>query len=208
MADPKSIVARGYDLVAETYLERFGRSQVRDRWTSELITRLPERARVLDLGCGAGVPVALQLTELGFEVLGIDISIRQIEMARINAPTAEFMQADMIAVAFAPASFDAVAAFYSIAHVPRVEHARLLRRIATWLKPAGVLLASLGSGDCADWQGDWLGAEMFFSHYDASAYERLICDAGLKIECAELIDQDHDDARFLWVIARSMSQSP
>jgi hypothetical protein len=28
--DPKSIVATGYDLVAEGYLERYGCSQVRD----------------------------------------------------------------------------------------------------------------------------------------------------------------------------------
>ena len=203
MDDRKSIVARGYDIVAEAYLERFGRSQVRDRWTNELIKRLPEHARVLDLGCGAGVPVALRLTEHGLHVLGIDISIHQIELARINVPAAEFMHADMTAVGFAPASFDAIAAFYSITHVPRIEHAALLRRMANWLKPGGLLIASLGSGDCADWRGDWLGAEMFFSHYDASTYRRLVCDAGLKIEYSELVDQDHDDARFLWVIARS-----
>jgi SAM-dependent methyltransferase len=111
MDDPKAIVARGYDFVAETYLEQHGRSQVRDRWLDELIRRLPPRARVLDLGCGAGVPVALRLTERGFDVLGIDVSIRQIELARINVPAAEFLQADMTGVGFAPASFDAIAAF-------------------------------------------------------------------------------------------------
>jgi SAM-dependent methyltransferase len=203
MADPKSIVSRGYDIVAESYLERFGRSQVRDRWMNELIARLPVHARVLDLGCGAGVPVALRLTEHGCDVLGVDVSIRQIGLARTNVPAAEFVQADMTTVEFAPASFDAVAAFYSITHVPRVEHAALLRRMTNWLKPGGLLVASLGSGDCADWRGGWLGVEMFFSHYDSSTNERLVCEAGLKIECAEVVNQDHDDARFLWVIARS-----
>jgi 2-polyprenyl-3-methyl-5-hydroxy-6-metoxy-1,4-benzoquinol methylase len=203
MDDPKAIVARGYDFVAETYLEQHGRSQVRDRWLDELIRRLPPRARVLDLGCGAGVPVALRLTEQGFDVLGIDVSMRQIELARINVPAAEFLQADMTAVGFAPASFDAIAAFYSITHVPRAKHAELLRRIANWLKPRGLLVASLGSGDCAEWRGEWLGAEMFFSHYDAHVYQRLICDAGLTIEYTEVVDQDNDDGRFFWVIARS-----
>ena len=46
---------------------------------------------------------------------------------------------------------------------------------------------------------------MFFSHYDATTYQRLVCEAGLKIETAELVDQDHDDARFFWVIARRAS---
>jgi 2-polyprenyl-3-methyl-5-hydroxy-6-metoxy-1,4-benzoquinol methylase len=199
---PKLVVAQGYDVVAGTYLERHGQSLVRDRWLREMIARLPDAARVLDLGCGAGVPVAHRLAERGFNVVGVDGSTEQIRLARRNVPTAEFIHADMTAVAFLPRSFDAVAAFYSIPHVPRGEHATLLRRIADWLKPDGLFIASLGSDECADWVGEWLGAEMFFSHYDASTYERLVREAGFNIEIAELVDQDNDDARFWWVIAR------
>jgi len=175
---------------------------VRDRWLGEMIAGLPDAGRVLDLGCGAGVPVAHQLIERGFNVLGIDGSVNQIGLARRNVPGAEFVHGDMAAVSFPPRSFDAVAAFYSITHVPREEHAMLLRRIAIWLKPEGMFIASLGSGECPGWMGEWLGVEMFFSHYDASTYERLVREAGFKIERAELVDQDNDDARFLWVIAR------
>jgi cyclopropane fatty-acyl-phospholipid synthase-like methyltransferase len=200
--DPKSVVAHGYDVIAGTYFDRYGRSGVRDRWLGEMIARLPDAGHVLDLGCGAGVPVAHQLIERGFNVLGIDGSVNQIALARRNVPGAEFIHGDMAAVSFLPRSFDAVAAFYSITHVPREEHAMLLRRIAIWLKPEGMFIASLGSGECPDWMGEWLGVEMFFSHYDASTYERLVREAGFKIERAELVDQDNDDARFLWVIAR------
>jgi 2-polyprenyl-3-methyl-5-hydroxy-6-metoxy-1,4-benzoquinol methylase len=199
--DPKSVVAHGYDVMAETYLERHGRSAVRDHWLQEMIARLPKAARVLDLGCGAGVPVACRLAEQGFRVVGIDGSARQIELARRNVPAAEFIHGDMTAVSFRPRSFDAVAAFYSITHVPREEHAALLRRIARWLKPHGLFIASLGAGECVDWMGEWLGAEMFFSHYDATTYRQLVREAGLRIDHAEVVDQDHDDARFWWVIA-------
>jgi len=199
---PKLVVAHGYDVIAGTYLARHGQSVVRDRWLREMMARLPDAARVLDLGCGAGVPVAHRLTERGFDVVGVDGSVEQIKLARRNVPDAEFIHADMTAVAFPPRSFDAVAAFYSITHVPREEHATLFRHIAVWLKPEGLFIASLGSEGCADWAGEWLGTEMFFSHYDASANERLICEAGFNIEHAELVDQDDDDARFLWVIAR------
>jgi hypothetical protein len=50
--DPKSIVTTGYDLIAEGYLEPNGCSQVRDQWLGKLITLLPAKSRVLDLGCG------------------------------------------------------------------------------------------------------------------------------------------------------------
>jgi 2-polyprenyl-3-methyl-5-hydroxy-6-metoxy-1,4-benzoquinol methylase len=200
--DPKLVVAHGYDVIAGTYLARHGQSIVRDRWLQETMARLPDAARVLDLGCGAGVPVAHRLAGRGFDVVGVDGSVEQIKLARRHVPEAEFIHADMTAVTFPPRSFDAVAAFYSITHVPREEHATLLRRVVDWLKPNGLFIASLGSDECADWVGEWLGTEMFFSHYDAGTYGRLVREAGFHIERAALVDQDNEDARFLWVIAR------
>ena len=94
-ADAKSVAARGYDVAAANYLKRFGYSRVRDRWLNELISRLTKHARILDLGCGAGVPVARQLAERGFDVVGVDGSIRQVEFARSNVTAAEFIHADM-----------------------------------------------------------------------------------------------------------------
>jgi SAM-dependent methyltransferase len=201
--DAKSLVSCAYDAIALDYLERFGRSFVRDRWLGELIARLPREARVLDLGCGAGIPVARELTNRGFDVVGVDGSYRQIDLARHNVPEARFILADMTNLEFCLASFDAVAAFYSITHVPCEEHAPLLARIANWLKPGGVFLASLGAGHLPRWRGDWLGTEMFFSHYDAAVNERLVLESGFVIDRAELVDQDNEDARFLWVLARS-----
>jgi SAM-dependent methyltransferase len=200
--DAKLLVARGYDTIAEVYLERYARSQVRDRWLMELIALLPKGARVLDLGCGAGIPVARELAIRGFRVIGVDSSVRQIELARHNVPGAEFIHSDMTNIEFASASFDAVVAFYSITHVPREAHAILLRQIATWLMPSGIFLASLGSGQLPDSREEWLGTQMFFSHYDAETNKKLVRDAGFSIERAELVDQDNEHERFLWIVAR------
>jgi 2-polyprenyl-3-methyl-5-hydroxy-6-metoxy-1,4-benzoquinol methylase len=203
--DPKLLVARGYDAIAERYFQQYGRSQVRDRWLEELVALLPRRARVLDLGCGAGIPIARELATRGFGVTGVDSSARQIELARSSVPGAGFIHADMTNVEFATKSFDAVVAFYAITHVPREEHAILLRRIASWLEPGGIFLASLGAASLPGSTEAWLGTHMFFSHYDAQANERLVRDAGFSIERAEVIDEEKDDGRFLWVIARRCS---
>jgi SAM-dependent methyltransferase len=203
--DPKSIVATGYDVIAEGYLERHGSSQVRDRWLGKLIALLPRNSRVLDLGCGSGVPVAQELATCGHDVVGVDGSARQLSLARLNVPNARFIHADMTHVRIPPRSFDAVAAFYSITHVPRDEHADLLRRIASWLKPGGVFLASLGADQSPDWRGNWLGVEMFFSHFGAEVNEQLVRRAGFNIEEAALVDQDNEDARFLWIVARPVA---
>jgi SAM-dependent methyltransferase len=135
-------------------------------------------------------------------VVGVDGSAGQISLARDNVPAAEFIHADMTAVDLPARSFDAVAAFYSITHVPRGEHEDLLRRIAGWLKPDGLMVASLGADSLSDWRGEWSGTEMFFSHYDSETNVALLRDAGFAIDRAEMMDQDDEQARFLWVIAR------
>jgi SAM-dependent methyltransferase len=172
---PKRLVAMGYDKIAKEYLARYSSSSVRDRWLSQLAMLVAPRgrARILDLGCGAGIPLTRHLTLLGDYVLGVDASARQIGLARRNAPLADFIHADMTTIDLPAASFDAVAAFYSITHVPRREHAGLFKQIAEWLRPGGVLVGSLGAAALPDWQGEWMGTEMFFSHYDADTYTKL-----------------------------------
>jgi cyclopropane fatty-acyl-phospholipid synthase-like methyltransferase len=198
----KHIVSRGYDKLVDVYLEQYGRSEVRDFWLQQLIAMTRPGERVLDLGCGAGVPVARELASSGRQVLGIDASPKQIDAAHRNVPTAQFRICDMVAAEFEPATFDAVAAFYSIIHVPRAEHPNLFKKIASWLRPGGLFLASLGVGDYPSKKKEWLGVEMFFSHFDAATNKMLVKNAGLGIERAELAFEDDKTARILWVIAR------
>jgi SAM-dependent methyltransferase len=204
--DAKRLVSAGYDIVAARYLDWSSGSRVRLRYLKKLLDLLPpEHGQVLELGCGAGVPVACALAERA-HVTGVDISSVQIERARQAVPKGDFLCADMMSVAFPPARFDVVAAFYAITHLPRSEHAELLDRILTWLRPGGWLLASFGSRDCADAVvSDWLGAPNFFSHFDATTNRGLVQAAGFEIVQQAILPQDEageDGVAFLWVIAR------
>lgn len=202
--DPKKLVASGYDAAAERYVGWSAGDRARERYTDLVQRALPEGACVLDLGCGAGVPTARRLAEC-FVVTGVDVSRRQVELARRNVPSATFVHADMADLSFPAGSFDAVVAFYSIVHLPREEHAGLLRLVADWLKPGGLFVASMGSSASEGGvQEDWLGVPMYFSHHDARTNRRLVEEAGLCVIRADEVAQDEDGKRvtFLWMVAR------
>ena len=203
-ARQRQIVVEGYNQIADRYLAWARDFRHRERWLAGLVDAIPHGGRVLDLGCGAGVPVADWLAGRGYAVVGIDGSTAQIKRARSNVPLADFAVEDMARYEADPGSFDAVVAFYSITHVPRHGHAALFSRIYSWLRPGGIFLASLGAGDSPDWIGEWLGTTMYFSHFDAETNLRLLQDAGFVIERNEIAGEleDGDRVDFLWVAAR------
>ncbi len=204
--DPRRVVAEGYDAIAERYYAWSDArpSATRRRWLAKALERIPPGADVLDLGCGAGVPMTRALVA-GRQVTGVDISARQIELARAAVPEATFVHADMTALDFHPASFDAVVAFYSLTHVPRADLPELLAAVRRWLRPGGVLIASMGAQDAPDAvEPDWLGTPMFFSHHGAKKNRALVRRSGFELEEAVVEEEPEDRhaALFLWVVAR------
>jgi SAM-dependent methyltransferase len=210
--DPTRVVADGYDRIADRYLawSALRPSTARIRALELADQLIPAGADVLELGCGAGVPMTARLAA-GRTLTGIDISAEQIRRARRNVPNATFIQADLTSLERPPASLDAVVAFYSLTHVPRDEHAPLFVRIRHWLRPGGVFLASLGvEDDPGTVEADWLGVDMYFSHFSARVNRRLLEAAGLEVEQAEVVTEPEDRhaARFLWVVARAPGAGP
>jgi SAM-dependent methyltransferase len=201
----KNVVAQGYDALGAGYLGWLSAfvDPGRDRLLEEFMARLASGARVLDLGCGPGLP-STRLLAGRFEVTGVDFSGAQLDAARRNVPKASFVQDDFMDIDFPPESFDGVTAFYSIIHVPRDEQGQLFERVARWLVPGGLFLATLGASDDPDWLGDWLGQPMFFSNHDADVNRRLLAAANfdLLIDDVVVTAEPEGPAPFLWVLAK------
>jgi SAM-dependent methyltransferase len=204
--DPKRVVADGYDRIADRYLawSALRPSAARLHALDVADELIPRGADVLELGCGAGIPMTARIAA-GRRLTGIDISPEQIRRARRNVPEAAFRVGDLAALEWPVGSLDAVAAFYSLTHVPRDEQPALFGRIRSWLRPGGVFIASLGvEDDPGGVEADWLGVDMYFSHFSARVNRRLLSEAGFVVERAAVLGEPEDrhDARFLWVVAR------
>jgi SAM-dependent methyltransferase len=206
LTEPAELVRRGYNSIAERYAEWAASFESPAlHWIEKLEQRLPERSRVLDLGCGGGGPSTRALAAR-HDVVGVDISERQLERARRLVPEARFLRADATEVAFEPESFDAVASLFMLGHVLRAKQQPLLGRIFEWLVPGGWFLATLGTANTDDEvEPDWLGAPMFFASYDDGWNRRALESAGFVLEEARVVpfeEPGHGVVSFMWVLAR------
>ena len=181
-ADPKALVRSGYDRISEAY--RADTFEIHGTWYATALAALEEHVRpggrVLDLGCGCGVPVARHLAER-FDVMGVDMSDHQIERARRLVPSATFIRADMTSVVFPDDVFDAVVSCWAIIHVPVEEQSSLFDAIGRWLRPDGILLITAGGGAWTGIEEDWYGAPMFWSHREGAAYGAALRDRGFSV---------------------------
>jgi SAM-dependent methyltransferase len=185
-ARQRDLVRRGYDAISLTYRSDDGAAAASSAedvtryagWAAELAGRLPSAARVVDLGCGAGIPVTRELVGHGLQVLGVDFSAVQLGRAHQLVPAARFVQADMTAFRLRPASVDAVVSFYALIHVPLADQQTLFPRVREWIRPGGYFLAIVGA---SRWTGteQYLGAEMFWDHADTDTYLRWLHAARL-----------------------------
>ncbi|HEX5323619.1 MAG TPA: methyltransferase domain-containing protein [Capsulimonadaceae bacterium] len=180
--NPKEIVCAGYDQISEEYrrddfvFEGTGYQ----RFLTEFERYLKPGSRILDLGCGCGIPVARHLAQ-AHSVTGVDISQVQIDRAKGLVPAANFLQADMTELSFPDSSFDAVVSFFAIIHIPLAEQPALFEKIARWLVPGGHFLATLGSNEWTGTRQDWHGGTMYWSHANRHTYEEWLQVAGFAI---------------------------
>ncbi|MET9272310.1 class I SAM-dependent methyltransferase [Kribbella sp. NPDC003557] len=200
MDDPKQVVRRGYDALSRRYDEATGADSKYGEWIQPLIAQLEPGSRILDLGCGSGVPFARALTAAGHHVVGVDISEVQISRARDLVPDGEFVNADVMAVEFPPESFDAVVSLYALIHMPLDEQPQLLARVANWLRPGGRFVCTTGHTAWTGTDDNWLdgGAAMWWSHADAATYRDWLTDAGFTIDSETFVPEGSSGHALFW----------
>ena len=200
LPNPSELVRRGYDNLSHRYRGDHDYPADYTSWLTHLQRQLPANARVLDLGCGCGIPVAKTLSDHGHQVTGVDLSEVQVNRARELVPQATFRHADATHITFPDRTFDAIVCLYALIHMPLDRQPLLLRRIATWLRPGGLLLATTGAQEWTGTQDHWLGgtATMWWSHADAATYRDWIIQAGLTIDSEQFVPEADSGHQLFW----------
>jgi ubiquinone/menaquinone biosynthesis C-methylase UbiE len=103
------------------------------------------------------------------DVVGVDLSPAMIEIARRLNPAMSFEIADMRSLPMADGTTSAVAAFYSLIHVPRTEVPAVLEEFRRVLVPSGRLLLAVHGGTGTVTNSDFMGEKVPF---EATLFEK------------------------------------
>lgn len=193
-----------YDSFADTYEANRGLFDMRPIFEDFWRALNKTSGDALDLGCGAGEPFARNFIDRGWRVTGVDFSPRMLQLAQRFVPEMQRVQGDMTQVEFAPRSFDAITAVYSLFHLPRAQHPALFANIANWLRPGGKLLFTYATrhytgADRFDGTIEFMGKPLYYSHDTPEQLREQLAKAGLEIESEDW--REIGGETFLWVTA-------
>lgn len=184
-----------YDDLAEAFIAArsttIGVATVRT-WARDL----PAGGRVLDLGCGHGIPISRTLVEAGLVVHGVDTSPRLLEAFRENVPRATAELADAATLEVEPGSFDGVVAWGLLFLLTPPEQGAVIRRAARALEPGGRLLLTAPT-QAAEWTDSLTGRRSV--SLGRERYRALLAGAGLVLTG----EGDDEGGNHYWLATKS-----
>jgi ubiquinone/menaquinone biosynthesis C-methylase UbiE len=175
-----------FDRIGARYDEVFPHRDGQDHAVDLLLARLPAAARVLDVGCGTGLPTARRLAAAGAAVTGLDISRVMLRLARRNVPEATFLRRDALTIDGTLGRFDAAVAFFSLLMLTRREIAGTLTRLRDVLGPGGWLALGMVELDLDDVELPFLGQPVRVSGWPREQLRAVVVGAGFTVVTEEV----------------------
>jgi ubiquinone/menaquinone biosynthesis C-methylase UbiE len=222
--DPETLfndLAAGYEVA-------FANNPTLRTFVHRIVTVLPPKSQLLDIGCGTGKPVAEILAGAGHDVHGIDISAAMVKIAQSQVP-GTYEVADMKTFS-PPKLYDGACAILSLFQLTPGELYSLVFKFSEWIKVGGYLAigvtpsTSLQTEKCSYdptwdcvrvigklWMGNYTN-ELFYSE---DGWCRLLQSAGFVIESEPVNDlfcpagpQYTDPEAHYYVLARRVEAEP
>ena len=140
---PKADHRAVYEATATLFDETRDRRLVERAWLARFLALVPAGTPLLDVGCGAGEPIARHLMESGHPVTGVDFAAAMLRIARARVPEAEWIEADMRGLDLGR-RFAGIVAWDSFFHLTCDEQRAVVPVFARHLRPGGALLFTSG----------------------------------------------------------------
>jgi SAM-dependent methyltransferase len=144
---PEDDHSAGYDALAAEFVEARSPS-IGYSVVHEWARGLPEKAEVLELGCGHGVPVSQALMDAGVQLFVIDGSPNLLDLFRRRFPSIPSECCPVLGSTFFRRSFDGIIAWGLLFLLPPDTQCEVIAKAASALKPGGEFLFTAPSQEC------------------------------------------------------------
>ncbi len=195
---PDDVIAT-YDHAGPAWAETRDRRLIEKRWLDRMLSTAPRhgaRRRVLDLGCGAGRPIASYLAERGTDVTGVDGARSMIRLFQRVVPDARAFHLDMRGLALGE-SFDAILAWDSFFHLSPEDQRAMFPVFAAHAAPRAAVLFNTGP-EAGTAIGDVAGEPVYHASLSPDDYRALLAGAGFEV--LAFVPEDPDcGGRSVWL---------
>jgi predicted TPR repeat methyltransferase len=198
----ESSVIDSYDKAADWFDGARNKSLVERPVLDSVIERLPDKATVLDLGCGTAEPIARYLIERGFELTGVDGAAAMLSYCRERFPDQTWIQADLSSFETSE-RYDLVIAWDSLFHLSGKDQRRVLDRVGRWTRPGGFLIFNSGTEEGEFWS-PMRGYEcvlIFHASLHTSEYRQRLKEGGLEV-IRHVVEDPTCGGRTVWIAQR------
>jgi len=185
---------KSYDKIADGFAKMRDSFNTEQKYLDALISYIPEKSHILDIGCGSGFPIADYFINKGFQVTGIDGSQELLNIAKKKCPKMRALYGDVRTIEFNE-TVDAIVEWWCLFHIPKPDHEHMIARFAQWLKPGGILEFTSGDSEHESIDSNMLNQELHFYSLAPNVYEKYLKKYGFEILLKES-DQEH---HLVWI---------
>jgi len=148
-------------------------------WLDAFLAEVPAGGNVLDLGCGAGDPIATYLLAQGFAVTGVDSSAPLLAKARARHQQARWLEADMRGLDLGE-RFDGIIAWDSVFHLSAAAQRVCIATFGAHAAPEAALLFNSGHlhGEAIN---PLFGEPLYHASLSPDEYRLLLAEQGFHV---------------------------
>lgn len=158
-----------YNKAAQKYYDLFydelEKKEFDRRFLDEYLNLFEPGSLICSAGCGPCGHVESYIFNKGFNVVGVDISEKCIEIARNHYSNIQFEVGDFTSLKYNDNHFDGMISYYSIIDTPKIHLDSLMKEFNRVLKRNGYLLLVVKEGQSEGYEKELLGikSKIFYS---------------------------------------------
>lgn len=180
MSNQSKLVVNTYDKVTKQYQNEFGNDYSDVPYIDKFLDSLNGK-QILDIGCGLG-NLTNYMYQKGFEVTGIDLSDKMLQIAKSTYKNISFEKMDMKKITFNK-KFDGISLLYSLFHLTKEEVINVLPQYRNLLNKNGKIFLILQDGNGEQVVKEPLNKDllMFVNYYSLDEITKILKDFHFRI---------------------------